>query len=108
MPPAPWSSCQLTMAGTVPLAMASLRNVVIRPWSQCEKLGPWMGVPARDRTSAKVRAQPASKLPALAVSQVKSGSFHSSQAATLVAPEACTFASWASTADSQLLQEIHL
>src|SRR2546421_7785480 len=96
------------MPGTAPLAMASWRNVVIRPRSHVAKLGPWMGVVEPfDRTSAKVRAQPASKLPAFAVSQVKSGSFHSSQAAMSVAPEDCTLATWVSTADSQLLQLTH-
>ena len=42
------------------------------------------------RTSSNVRAQPAVKEPAAAVSQVQSGSFHSSNALMLLSPEATT------------------
>src|SRR5215468_619350 len=104
MLPAPPSSCQATMPGTVLLAMASRRNVVIQLTSHREKLGPWMGRESLARTSLNVRAQPASKFPALAVSHVQSGSFHSSHAAMSVAPELRTLATCVSTADSQLLQ----
>lgn len=60
------------------------------------------------RTSLNVRAQPALKAPALVVSQVQSGSFHSSYALMLVAPEDCTEATCLSTADSQSAQLTHL
>ena len=51
-----------------------------------------------------MRAQPALKEPAAAVSQVQSGSFHSSKALMLLSPEARTALTWVSTALSQLLQ----
>jgi hypothetical protein len=54
-----------------------------------------------------VRAQPASKAPAAEVFQVQSGSFHSSNALTLLSPEARTALTWVSTALSQLLQLTH-
>ncbi|MGW2618842.1 hypothetical protein [Streptomyces sp. NPDC001500] len=33
-------------SGTVPLALAAVRNEFIEDWFQDEWLGPWMGVPA--------------------------------------------------------------
>ncbi len=60
------------------------------------------------RTSLYVVAQPASNAPAAEVFQVQSGSFHSSYAAMLVAPEDFTDATCLSTADSQSLQLTHL
>lgn len=60
------------------------------------------------RTSLYVRAQPASKAPALVVSQVQSGSFHSSYALMFPAPEDLTEATWVSTADIQSFQLTHL
>src|SRR5256885_610831 len=79
MLPAPPSSCQAMMSGTVPLAFASVRKVLIEDALNPEKLGPWIGrVESFERTSLNVVAQPLSKLPAAEVFQVQSGSFHSS------------------------------
>src|SRR5258707_6016722 len=106
---APPSSCQLMMAGSVPLALASVKNVVIQLELKVEVLGPWMGAPgSRERTSLKVRAQPASKEPACAGSHVQSRSFHSSKALMLLSPEARTALTCVSTAPSQSFQLTHL
>src|ERR1700730_9045438 len=95
----PRSSCQLMMFGTVPLALASVRNVVIQFGLKVAVLGPWIwAFGSRERTSSKVRAQPASKAPAALVFQVQSGSFHSSKALMLLSPEARTALNWVSTA----------
>src|SRR5690242_6436415 len=105
---APLSSCQLMMPGSVPLALASVRKVVIQLALNVEVLGPWMtALESSARTSLKVRAQPASNAPAAAVFQVQSGSFHSSKALMLASPAVSTAFTWVSTALSQLLQLTH-
>src|SRR5579862_9853986 len=70
MLPAPPSSCQLMMFGSVPLALASVRNVVIQLALKVEVLGPWITADESSaRTSSNVRAQPASNAPAAEVFQ---------------------------------------
>src|SRR5579863_2800249 len=108
MPAEPPSSCQLRTLGRVPLALASVRNLVIQLALKEEILGPWIwALGSSARTSSNVRAQPASKAPAALVFQVQSGSFHSSKALMLPSPEARTDLTWVSTALSQLLQLTH-
>lgn len=97
------------MSGNVLVLRALVRNVRIQSGRQPVMLGPRIGVTvSRARTRWKVRVQPALKSPAAAVFQVKSGSFHSSQASTLVTVVALSRAvTMVSTLDIQSFQLTH-
>ncbi|ONI84686.1 hypothetical protein ALI22I_29630 [Saccharothrix sp. ALI-22-I] len=73
------------MSGRALLSRATVRNVRIRLASQPAWPGPASGVRvSRLRMRCTVRTHPALKSPALAVSQVQSGSFQTSHATTLL------------------------